>query len=242
MQLQIGSFLFPANSADVTTRTQIVRSDSGRPMRYLGTMDVTAVLLAADQYGCTAVEQAVRVALSVPYTFISLRHDNGAASASTLTSQGGFGVCVVDGPHFDKSAGPEYVTTRTVRFTAEAEYVFRGAENYPVAWHDSISIQGTGGPSRRWRIPLRGRPIRQETTQFTIVRATHAGSGIGHLGYPSVPPPAFGYKYLVNESASVTRGTPEPRGPTGRVNWPVSWSYAFEADVPLVGLPTMPRF
>lgn len=242
MQLVIGNFSFAANAADVTTRTQVIRSDSGRPLRYLGIMDVTATLFAADQYGCSALEYAVRAALAVPYTFISLRHDNGAASASTLTAANGFGVVISDGPHFEKSAGPEYVTLRTVRFTAECEYVFRGTANAVVSWHDSVSIQGNGGPARKWRIPLRGRPIRQETTQFTIVRATHTGQGIGHLGYPPVPPCVFGTRYLVNESVAVTRGSPEPRGPSGLVNWPVSWSYTCEADVPLIGLPTMPKF
>lgn len=240
MQLWWGRYAFPANAAEVTSRTDTVFSSSGFPLRYNIVYRVLATLDGNGQVELSEEEQALREALSIPYLDLILRTDTGAVSSAALLSRSSVtGARLTSGPNFSEAQGSEFVNRRTCEFEMSAEYVIRGAENAVVSWTETVSIQGNGGPNRVWRFPLNARPIRQVVTPYSLVRATQTGSAVGHLGYPTRPLPIWP-QYLVNPAEAFSPGTPESRG-KGFVNYPLSWSYQFEVGgVPLFAVPTLP--
>jgi len=243
MQLWIGTYAFPAGQCAVTSRvTGIERSDSGRPLRFTLALDVDGVIRGTGQADLSARELQLRAVLATPFQDLILRQDTGPPSSLALVSnQSLSGVVVVSGPDFYKPDGPEFVTTRHFRFSAEAVFLSPGGAAALVSWTQTVSVQGNGGPVRAWRVPINADPIRQVVTPRSIIRYTQQGSATGHTAEPRVPPPVFGRAYLMNESEAVQKVTPRPVG-RNWVNYTVSWNYVFESDRPLTGTTPLPAF
>lgn len=228
-QASYGGYKFPLNSAAVASRCNYVRSKSGRPQIKLVRADVRATLYGDTVKELSDLEDKVRAALEKPNLDFKFFDGTGFNVSTSILNRNALGIAVVDGPHFLDSMTPEYVTIRTVTFAVEGEYVIKGADAYLVDYQDMIAVIGNGGPSRKWRVPIKGRPIRQVTTEFSIVRGMHQGQAVGLTRYPQAPAPAFGRQYLVNESESVTLLSAEPTM-NGFKNFPIAWNYQFEAD------------
>jgi hypothetical protein len=240
MQLWQGNYGFPVNGALVTSRTEVVRSDSGRPLRWRMYLDVEFTLKGSGPAQLSALENAARDALSRPYVDLVLRDDTGIPTSSRLVNADSIsGVMVVDGPTFRDGQGPEFVTLRTGRFTAVAEYVFRGAETALVSFTESISVQGNGGPVRNWRLPVNARPIRQEVTPYSIIRYTQQGAAVGHLIPPARQPPYIDPDLLVNEQDAVSRDVGQPLGKAW-INPVTRWTYVFESPELIPFNPVLP--
>lgn len=240
MQLGYGSVLFPVNAADVSSRVQVVRSQSGRPLRYVHRLDVKAIIDGSGQAQLSALEAAFRVALLDPYHDLVLYQDSGAASGTTLFNRASLsGTAIVDGPHFEESQGPEYVVLRTVRFAMEATFAVRNQANAYVQYQSAVQVQGTGGPVRVWRRPLNARPIRQQVTPFSTVRVVQQGFAVGHSGYPAPDPHFVDRQWLVHEAVSGADESPTPLG-RAWVDWPRRWVYVYELPFLPVVAPRLP--
>lgn len=245
MQLFLGSYAFPVNGALVTTRTTIERSQSGRPLAWLQSIDVVAFLFpvgagASNQEKLTNAEGLLRIALSKPYQDLALKTDSGSLTGTCLINAKSIsGVVVTDGPNFEDGMTPEYVAIRTARFKAEARYLFSGTADALVNYQESITVTGNGGPIRKWRIPVNAPPIRQETTKYSIIRTVQQGSAIGYTKYPIPPAPIYGTEFLQNETTAVQEQSPTPMG-RGWLNYPITWNYVYESSKPLVGRPRLP--
>ena len=240
MQLIWGQYLFPINGASTTSHAEAVFSSSGRPLRYIIKVGVTAYLEGDGPIELSIQENLLRAALAIPYQDLTLMIDNGLASSTQLLNATSVsGVRVVSGPDFNNEAKDgEYVTQRTARFEVAGEYLIPGAVNVLVSFTESVSVNGTGGPDRSWRLPINGPPIRQVITPFTLITATQSGAAVGHTSRPEPPPPLWP-DFLVYPRVNRTETTPEPHG-RAWLNWPIKWSYTFEANQPLAALPNLP--
>lgn len=233
MRIVYGNTFFPVSGSTCSTRTEIVRSANGRPIRYRVYLDCEASYIAPPGQGTAALsvwENTVRAALAVPYQNLYLADDNGLATAARLTNSDSIsGVVITDGPHFPERVTPEWVKVRTVRFSGVAEYVLRGTENIPLSWQQSVSVTGNGGPTRRWRVPVNDRfkPVRQRITPFSIIRLVQSGVATGHLVYPPAPAMLWPADLLVNEEEAVTQESGQPLG-RAFVGNVTRWNYKFE--------------
>ncbi len=241
MQLRWGTYAFPVNGCDLTSRTRLVTSDSGRPVRYVTRVDVEGELEGDGQAALSAQEAALRAALLINYVDLAFRSDSGGVTAvSLLNSASLSGVRVVDGPIFAGSDGAEYATLRRFSFTVEAEFVIANAANAVLSFTETLSITGDGGPDTILRIPINvPLLVRQQISPRTPVFATQTGRAVGHTKYPPVPGPLWPRPTLQGKRTQINRENPRQLG-LACVEYPVSWSYQYESDVPLVGVPGLP--
>lgn len=237
-----GSYGLPVNGVSSTVRYRAILSDSGRPVRYVGTIDVTAHLDGDGQASLTATEEAFNAACRVPYRDLVLKQDSGAASGTKLiTNRSLSGVRIIDGPNYTNEAGDgEYVIRRVCRFTAEASYLITGAENAYLSFSESITVLGTGGPLTTWRAMVNGPPVQQVIYPATTRRVIQTGMATGHLREPVIPGPIWPYPIEVVTRRRHTRGSPRREGPSAFIEPTASWSYEYESSAPLVALPGRP--
>jgi len=239
-----GTALFDANTCEVTGWSTIVRaSGTGRPVRVLNRIGVKGYITGDGQSDLTTKENALRAILLAPYKWMDFRQDSGTSSGLTLVSSTSVtGVVVVEGPKFSEAMNAEYVTRRTVEFTAEAEYILAGASGAVISFTETVSIMGTGGPVTRLRIPVNNfKPVRQQISYFSAVKASQRGHAVGHTDYPIVPDPIWPVPILNQDQIKIDRGNPRRVGPgLGLIEYPISWNFEYSSSEPLVGLPGIP--
>jgi hypothetical protein len=241
VQLFWGNYPFAVNGCDLTSRTRVVLSDSGRPVRYVARVAVAGWLEADGQAALSSAEARLRAELATPYRDLRFLTDAGGLAAVSLSNAGSLSGCrVVDGPTFDGRDGAEYATLRRFAFEVEAEYLIANAANAVLSFTETVSITGTGGPVRRLRVPVNATVlVRQQISPRSVVRATQTGQAVGHTRYPAAPAPLWGPPLLLEEQVSVQKGAPKRLG-LAFVEFPLSWAYQFESDGPLAGAPGLP--
>ncbi len=244
MQLRYGTYSFPINGCMVTSQTQVIRSESGRPIRYKYTIHVKAYLeTSSGQAACSALENALRLALLKPYQTLALLEDSGATSSLAIISNNSIsGVVIVDGPHFNEAMDAEFVNRRTAEFTGEAEFMIPTASNAVISYHETVAITGNCGPVTSWRPAVNAKPVFQIVYPASTTKVTQSGRAVGHTGYPAPAALLFPQGLLKQEQSRIVRDSPRRIGPqsSALVEWPISWNYQFEANTPLLALPGTP--
>lgn len=242
MQLVYGSASLPVNGASTSVRYRTILSDTGRPVRYVGMVDVVAYLDGDGQADLTAKELAFNAALMAPYRDLVLRQDSGAPSGTKLINSTSMsGVRLTDGPNYTNEAKDgEYVIQRVCRFTMEASYLIPNAQNAVLSFSEQIIGIGTGGPLTTWRMLVNGPPVQQVVYPATTMRVIQTGQAVGHMARPTPPPPRWPYPIEVVTRRKIGGGSPKREGPNALIEWPVNWYYEFESAIPLVALPSVP--
>lgn len=245
MQLFWGSYSFPTNQAACTMRLTDIRGDNRRELRRVMSVNVRATLDGSTQAELTLAERLCRAALSRPYLDLVLKQDNGSPSGIQLINQTSLsGVRIVDGPHFPEALTPEYVNSRTVEFTAEAEYVVAGSENAIISWEESVSVMGNGGPDYVMRFPINAGGIPQEVSPTSSIITTQRGRAVCHTKEPPLPRPMFPmtmtrYSFPMNKNCGYEYGSPKAIG-RGWVEYPLTWQYQWHSTKILKGKPNRP--
>lgn len=240
MQAKWGTiYSFLENGCDVGSRTRLRLSDAGRPLTYVTRVDVSGWLEGDGQAALALEEEALREALLKNYRDFKFLTDAGATTpTSILNSESLSGVRVVDGPNFTGTDGAEYATLRKFDFAIEAEYLVPGAENAVVSFTEQVTIVGTGGPSKRLRVPINATfLVRQQLSLRSVVRATQSGTAVGLTRRPAPPPPLW-RKHWLEDQSQVSQTSPKLLG-RAYTDYGVSWNYQFEADEPLVAVPNL---
>lgn len=237
MQAWYGPYALPVNGADVRT---VIRASGfgidGKPLTYIHTVTLDGCLDGSTQAECSAAEAAFRAAFSRPDLDFVFKMDNGAATPTKLiaaTSIVGVQVLAMAFPL--SYGGAEYATARGFSLTLQAEYDVQRADQI-VAWDESLTIVGNGGPRRVVREVVQGEPVEQETAEKTPVRATQTGQAVGLFSYPTPPAPLFGRDKLMNPDVAVSYSTPQVQG-RRPMRYAVTWNYQFQSATPLTGTP-----
>jgi hypothetical protein len=237
MQLRYGAYAHPPSEVTITTQKRNLYNEGGARYAIEETWQISGFLQAANQAAITQSIQQLQNAYSIDGQSIGFFDDSGAPTAhGILASQTLGGVKIVAGPQFERGESAEYTTYRYYGITAQWVIPILGVRL--MAFQESLSFTGTGGPQRAFLPVLDGIPPRQILRQVTTVRCTQSGSAIGWLRPVQPPPPLFPQSEHVDRRR-VDYQSPKRVGPVGRpeyTEFPVSWSYDFE-DIILFGQP-----
>lgn len=213
------------------------RSEGGLKHRVRETWTIEGELFSSSATALTAELATLEGAYGIDGRTAALYEDNGTLTRHILGGTGSLGGCRILGFRYPRGDRDQYVTSRAYSITLEATTIVTSSGL--VFFSERVSFQG-GGLEYVWRKPIgpRSRPIRQPLRQGTF-KATQSGQAVGQLRYPVAMAPLWPAA-LILQSKVIEQESPRRFGPAGRpyyTEFPVSWSYAFESDSPLVGLP-----
>ncbi len=233
MFFKYGTHRHPDNEVNlVTFRQDAVRNARGLVQFTRKTLSIEGVLLASTQATIKTAIAAMETAYAVDGKDAALFHDDGTKSPHSLDSNDSIGGVRVRSISFDKATAAEYATQRTFRVTLWAD--FAGQDNL-VQFIESLRFVGTGGPKRVWVQLINGLAQRQQVQARTTQRIVQSGTAIGYVVSPAFPTPIFPqYEHEDRREANI--GSPQRDG-DDHINYPISWTYHFEAPVALSGRP-----
>jgi hypothetical protein len=243
MQVRYGDYVFAVNSVDCSQPSKIIRSATGRPVRYGITFKVQGWLTpeAGNQEAFTLAQAAMIEAFQVGYQDFVLLQDNGLNSGyGILNTPSITGVQIIDGPNFPGGIG-DYATVLRFDITAYAEYLIDNAEDAVLQFQESLSFQGDCGPDIVWRPCVNAGPVQQAVSPATTQIIIQRGRAVGHTDYPTPPAPIFPAQYYQGKYTVIDPESPRQVG-QGYIEYPISWQYRFEANIPLSGTPNLPPF
>ncbi len=235
MYLKYGSFSHVQNDPTVEIHSRTNMSPRGFIASITYQWNIRGILQGADS---TAILAAM-VALEAAYVNnngqdLILYYDDQATIAHRLLNAGSLGgTRIVSGPDYPVGDGAELGTFRTYEITVEADYP--NVQQNIIAWDDSLTLEGLGGPRYVFLECLEGVPQQQIVRQQTTYRAQQAGRAVGLFAYVNAAPPVFPGA-LLPEAAKVTRRAPQRRL-NSFTEFVTEWSYEFESTSPLNGLP-----
>ena len=215
------------------------RDSTGRRVGYTERWNVQGWLTAATAADLTTAIAALHAAFSQDFKDLKLANDAVTPNVDTahvLLNAGSLnGVRVTQAPTFPEGKGAEYATMRSFSLQVEADYEDAGAPEL-LAFVETLSITGTGGPRFIVQVPLNGAIVPQQVADQTPVMVTQSGSALGLHTWPTVPGP------LLGDGEHVDRRKVERKGPrrtaTGAYrDFEVSWSYEFEGAQPTTANP-----
>jgi hypothetical protein len=188
MFFKYADYQHAANEVDVTTiQQQRMFSPRNRYVFIRKTMTVMG-------HFCTSGQDAIRLALqNLEKTYLTIHggdaglyHDDGTPSAHFLPEAGslnGIRILTLDYP---KEEGGEYVTGRSYRIVLQADYMPQLFDN-TYSWEQTISMQGTGGPSWEYIPQFVGPPTYQINAMVTVQRFIQTGQSVGVADYTPLP-------------------------------------------------------
>jgi hypothetical protein len=240
MYFQYGNYQHAHGEVNLSLSKKANRNPRGFSAFTTWTMQVEGTLIGA---GETAAELQDNIrgqilALENAYALdgfdAGLFHDDGSPTPHLLDSSASLGGVRVTGIEFDKdNRDGQYATGRSYRITLEADFPSPAVTLQQ--WTESLRVVGSGGPRTVHLETMSGVPQKQVVNQRTIVRATQSGSAVGLRAYPLPPPPLFPLAEQVDKR-EIGKGS--PRNLHGAfVDWPINWTYQFEAAGSLMGTP-----
>jgi len=237
MYFQYGNRRFPNNEVIVSTfATHVNINPRGRRISTVATMSIEGVIILSNPTQ-SLLKQAIQnrqAWLSQTNRDAILYQDDGNKSAHWLDSSKSLGGVKVTNLAFPSGANAEYATMRTYTATFQAEYPITSEDNI-IAFQETVSVRGTGGPRRVTIETLNSRPIKQTTGKWTKVSMSQNGSAVGYSSYPTLPTPLWFSDELL-DARTVTRVGPKWNG-QAFTEYQIQWSFSFEASSPSIGFP-----
>lgn len=230
-----GSYSWDFNSTTVSHGINIQWNAGDQPYSAQHKIDVEGYLSFNGQAAGTIAINLMYAAMKKPYQNLVLSIDSGADSFHSLrnTPDCISGVRITSGPLFDKTTGAEYNTERFFKFTAEAEYILAGTQNFLIEFEETLSFSG-GGPLYDIKPALVGPPQKQLLFEQTPYVCIQSGHSVGYTQRPNPMPPLFPDALM--KSPDVRKVSPRRRG-RGYQNFGISWNYEFKSIGPLSGEP-----
>lgn len=238
--LRYGSFTHPQGSVGLTATWQTIPNEAQLTYARKVTINLLGMLTSQQVTEAAAIADiktkmdAVWAAYSYNDRDLVLYSPSGTATHHnypTATALGG--LRVVQPPSFTDPKGAELVTKASWTATLEATYEATGG---PVTKSFEETVQFEGGDWKVGHLETKiGLPVKQLLRMHTIYRAVQRGSAVGYRTYPLRPNPIWPGA-VVQPNPAMTYGHPK------RINgqyreYPISWSWTFESDSPLVGIP-----
>lgn len=242
MQLMFGSYAWPAGGVKVTSSRKPILNAAGIPYTFDDAIECEGYIEGTGQNDLSTKQSALEAALRLRDKDLVFLCDDGSRSATCLlTANSITGVRITDGPHFQDVNGPEYVSQRKFKFTAEADYRYEGVNRTTlIDWSETLTFSG-GGPLYITKPGLVGLPQRQMVYERTPCLAKQKGYAIGFGGdtAPAFPEPAAPiWPFALKTSPDATYTHPKRKG--GKyTDWKIEWEYTFEWIDFLVGVPTL---
>lgn len=245
MQLVIGSYAHPLNEAAVAIDRQSLLNEAGLLYGFRETWAVTGFVQQPSQDLVTAQCTLMERAYAADFQNVALVANDGTVARSLpgRTALGGVKVLSLSYPENGLNTA-EWSTYRSYQLRLECTYPAGGLAGplTLLSFTESLSFTG-GGPRFVHLQPLVGLPQRQQVAQATPYRVTQRGRAVGLYAYPVAPPPIWPVAEHLDQR-TIEPETPKRSGDvlaSTYAEFPLSWSYFFEANVPLAGYPTIWR-
>lgn len=244
MQLGYGNFLHPLNEAAVAITRDSLLNEAGLLYGFRETWAVQGFLQQSTQDAVTAQCTLMEAAYARDYLTLTLFANDGSIARRLpgRTAIGGTRVLSLSYPD-DGLNTAEWSTYRHYQLRLECTYPAPGAGTLTLlSFQETLSFTG-GGPRFVHLQPLVGLPQRQQVAEATPFKVTQRGRAVGLLAYPVPPPPIWPAAEHIDQRVIDPESPKRSGDAAGSVytEWPVSWSYFFEANVPLQGQPTLWR-
>lgn len=244
MIFRYGNYPHPANEVLLASILKAaIWNEGGFSIGYKETWGLRGFLQAPDVPSLTVAIATLKNAYSVNGYSAGLYLDDGATpTAHVLNSAASIsGVKVVGGVNFDDDGHQaEYSTFRRYAITLEAEFL-TAAPNDLLAFHESLSFEGTGGPRFAMVELLVEPPQKQTINRRTPCRVIQDGAAVGVKTWPTAPGPMWPDAEHVDRRRIVPK-SPRRVGPKGRPSYrdfETTWHYEFEAAGVLSGNPNL---
>lgn len=223
MFAKYGSFQHDANEADVTYSIRTSYSPRGNRDIETRSVSFTGVLIpsSASQANIDADAVALEAAYATGGKDFGFFTDASALTHISLPNSGAIGGVRVLSVAWPEGNGAEFATGRTYQITLEAQYL---ATAGLLAFSESTSTTGDGGPVVQHFPLLNGSPEEQQIWPSSTIKATQNGDASSSLGYPAAPGRLFSNEH--RDRRRVSRSASEDRG---RTIFRTSWSYSFES-------------
>lgn len=140
-------------------------------------------------------------------------------------------------PSFPTCSGVQYVNVRDYQIVVEAELPLPGSDTIYHEFREKLSFTG-GGPVVGWVQCAVGAPQQQLWRQQSTFQITQSGKAIGYLNYLPIPDPIWP-AYERTHLRRIEQDSPTKVWATGTIEYPTTWEYHFESDVPLFGQPNL---
>lgn len=205
---------------------------------------ITGVVIGTSFADLTDKLDSLEDAYSVPGGDLTFYDNNGAETAHKLRSSdclGGtriVGFEYLDGYPGTWGSSTEYVNKRTYRIAVEGDQVIRGGL---LAFSETYTYFGDGGPEDKWVESLLGAPQKQTLKQQTTGIGIQQGTAIGESGYPPIPDMLYPdlLMRIKGQSPMIKPETPKTLW-TGETHvYKVSWRFIFEGATALPGVPNV---
>lgn len=242
MQLKYGTYAFAAGGVKVASSRKITLDARKVPITFDDSIECDGFLEGVGQNALSTAEAALKTALALRNKDLVFLCDDGSQSSMCLLNAGSItGVRVTDGPHFHDVVGPEFVSQRHFKFTAEADYKYSGTKRTTIIeWGETLSFSG-GGPLYVTLPALIGYPQRQMVYERTPCKAKQKGFAVGYGGdtTPAYPDPAPAiWPFALVSSPDTVYFHPIKMG-DNYTNWRMEWEYTYEWPDFLTGTPTL---
>ena len=248
MYIRYGTYTHALDECGVATQ-RVAITEGGIQIGVEETWTITGFLQAASQSALITALTALEIAYSINQRDLVLLLNDGTTVARSMP---GFhvlgGTEVIEGPSYPIDGtganGAEFVNFRTFTIKVRGRYALTTpSPNQLLSWTETLEGWG-GGPRRKMRENLYGRPRGQTLVQQTIYYVMQKGSAIGLLAWPTPPIQRNGSGALwpaaLVEAPRIAEQSPKRNGSNGApayTEYQVDWSASYESDVPLLGRP-----
>lgn len=239
MLLKYGSYSFNQYTTSVPISRAFTFDSQGRRDKETQTWTITTVLQDTTQSGIKSKIAALEAAL-VDGSDLILYHNDGTTPSAHAVAN-----CRIGSIGFPKASGAEYANQRTVEISITGEVTSTKADTI-VAFQESVSYSGNGGPRYVWQECLTGVPQKYEAVSHTLYRAVQSGSATGRASdpaaadpYPTPPAPLFPAALLEGgiDSAPMELERSTSYDEYGTVLYSIRWTYEFASVDPLEAFP-----
>lgn len=237
MIVQYGSYVHGQNEVAIALATEELRTKSEVLYGFRQRWTLTAFpgLAAGTQAGITAAVNALMAAYSQDGKDLVFFLDDGVTpTAHSLYNANTLGGTHVRPPAFPNGTGAEYSTYRSYSIEVWGDVPLT-QNNLLLEYDESIEVHGDGGPISVFLPVALGPWVWQQTTVASIFRVTQSGRAKGLYAYPPFNPPLWPAN-LLSQQVSLRSMSPRLRR-NQYYEYPVSWTYPFESNTPLLSQP-----
>lgn len=223
MIFKYGSYAHADNEVTVGFTKRAAYTDRGAKHIERRTMLISGKLHGDDVDDLTTNIQAMEAAYVDGRNAILYQSDGSTETAHQLINSSALGgVRVVRPPSFSDPIQGEYTTWRTFQIELEADYL---ALTGLLAFEETVTRQGTGGPRYAYLECVEGEPEKQQVSEKTVSMLVQTGRAVGVTTYPEPPGPLFaGDEDGVERTVSLR----SPLNVLGfSTDWGIEWTYRF---------------
>lgn len=234
MYFRYGNYTFADGATEFSSSVTRLYTTRGTVYGLRKRLDLTHTLQANTPALLTTAINQLSDAL-VPGFDLGLYESSGRPTAHYWRNADAIGGVRVISDGNPVGDGTEYVTSRTVAITFEADFEVRGL-NPLMSFSESVTIVGDGGPEEVYIPVLTGKWPKQQVTERSLVTASQSGEIVIWGRKPvwaDVPKPLWP-SFEVRSQRSFVQSSPQILGGDfGECK--ATYSYSFQSNEPLIG-------